>query len=64
VGIYEMLAVSPAVRGLIRPDADLAQIRSQGVKEGMYPLQIAGALKVASGQTSIEEVFRVAGPIS
>ena len=59
-----MLAVSPTVRSLIRPDADLVQIRNQGVKEGMYPLQIAGALKVGAGQTSIEEVFRVAGPVS
>jgi len=64
VGIYEMLTVSPTVRALVRPDSDISQIRMQGVKEGMYPLQIAGALKVCSGQTSIEEVFRVAGPVS
>lgn len=64
VGIYEMLMVSPAVRELIRPDSDISRIRMLAVKEGMYPLQIAGALNVCSGQTSIEEVFRVAGPVS
>ncbi|MCE5336384.1 MAG: GspE/PulE family protein, partial [Desulfobacteraceae bacterium] len=62
IGIYEMLAVSPTIRGLIRPDVDLATIRAQAVKEGMHPLNIAGALKVGAGQTSIEEIFRVAGP--
>jgi general secretion pathway protein E len=64
VGIYEMLTVSPALRNLIRPDSDISHIRMQAVKEGMYPLQIAGALKVCTGQTSVEEVFRVAGPVS
>jgi general secretion pathway protein E len=64
VGIYEMLTISPGIRDLIRPDADISTIREQAVKEGMYPLHIAGALKVCSGQTSIEEIFRVAGPMN
>ncbi len=63
VGIYEMLTITPAVRSLIRPDSDLSKIREQAVKEGMAPLHIAGALKVCSGLTSIEEIFRVAGPV-
>jgi general secretion pathway protein E len=63
VGIYEMFVLSPAVRSLIRQDCELSQIREQAVKEGLTPLNIAGALKVASGVTSIEEVFRVVGPV-
>ena len=63
VGIYEMLAMTPAIRSLIRPESDLSKIREQAVKEGMAPLHIAGALKVCSGLTSIEEIFRVAGPV-
>jgi general secretion pathway protein E len=63
VGIYEMLLLSPAVRGLIRADCELSKLREQAVKEGMTPLNIAGALKVCSGATSIEEVFRVVGPV-
>ncbi|MGC8490756.1 MAG: GspE/PulE family protein [Syntrophobacteraceae bacterium] len=63
VGTYEMLIVSPAVRGLIRSDCELSKIREQAVKEGMTPLNIAGALKVCSGATSIEEIFRVVGPV-
>jgi general secretion pathway protein E len=61
VGIYEILAISAAVRSLIRPEVDVATIREQAAKEGMHPLHIAGALKVRSGLTSIEEIFRVAG---
>jgi len=63
VGIYEMLTITPAIRSLIRPDSDLSKIREEAVKQGMAPLHIAGALKVCSGQTSIEEIFRVAAPV-
>jgi general secretion pathway protein E len=63
VGIYEMLAMTPAIRSLIRPDSDLSKIRELAIKEGMAPLHITGALKVCSGLTSIEEIFRVAGPV-
>ncbi|MDR3553546.1 MAG: GspE/PulE family protein [Syntrophobacteraceae bacterium] len=63
VGIYEMLVLSPAVRSLIRSDCELSKLREQAIREGMTPLNIAGALKVCSGTTSIEEVFRVVGPV-
>lgn len=63
VGIYEMLTISPTVRALIKPDSDISSIREQAMKEGMYPLNVAGALKIRSGLTSAEEVFRVAAPV-
>ncbi len=63
VGIYEMLTLDPAIRSLIKPDSDLSKIREQAEKHGMTPLHIAGALKVCSGLTSVEEIFRVAGPV-
>jgi general secretion pathway protein E len=62
VGIYEMLTITPAIRDLIKPDSDLSLIRALAMKERMYPLNVAGALKVRAGMTSIEEIFRVAGP--
>jgi general secretion pathway protein E len=58
-----MLSITPSIRNLIRPNSDLSKIGEQAVKEGMAPLNIAGALKVCSGVTSIEEIFRVAGPV-
>lgn len=61
MGIYEMLVLSPTLLQLIKPDADVAQIRAQAIKEGMYPLAIAGAKKICAGLTTVEEVLRVAG---
>jgi general secretion pathway protein E len=63
VGIYELLLFSPDVKRLVNEKATLAAIRDQAFKEGMMPLRISGAMKVASGLTTIEEVLKVAPPI-
>jgi len=62
VGLYEMLIMSPGLRKLIKPACDVASLREQAYKEGMKPLRISGAQKVASGLTTIEEVLKVAPP--
>ena len=41
---------------------DLSTLRKQVVKDGLRPLRLSGAGKVAKGQTTIEEVLRVAPP--
>ncbi|HQS57334.1 MAG: type II secretion system protein E [Gallionellales bacterium 35-53-114] len=64
VGIYEILLMSPALRKLVTPTTDIAPLREQASKEGMKPLRISGALKVANGLTTLEEVVRVAPPAS
>ncbi len=58
VGLYELLAVSPALRTLIGDAAALDALRAQAVRDGMRPLRLAGALKVAGGLTALEEVLR------
>jgi general secretion pathway protein E len=63
VGIYETLLCSPDVKRLVNEKADLATIRDQAFKEGMKPLRVSGAMKVAAGVTTIEEVLKVAPPI-
>ncbi|MCP5300971.1 MAG: type II/IV secretion system protein [Chromatiaceae bacterium] len=60
IGIYESLVMTPALRATIRQDCDLGQLRRQAIRDGLEPLRIAGARKVVSGATSIEEVLRVA----
>lgn len=60
-GIYEILTVTPALRDLIKQDTDIAALRAQAFKEGMYPLHISGAQKICAGLSTVEEVFRVAG---
>ncbi|MFA7243543.1 MAG: GspE/PulE family protein [Sulfuricellaceae bacterium] len=62
IGIYEMLVMSPALRRLITANCDINALREQAYKEGMKPLRINGAQKVASGLTTIEEVLKVSPP--
>jgi len=63
MGIYEMMTMTPGLRRLIQADTDLSALRQQALREGMKPLRTSGALKVALGQTSAEEVLKVAPPI-
>ena len=62
VGIYETLVFSGEMKKLVSERADIAQLREQAFKEGMKPLRISGAMKVAAGLTTIEEVLKVAPP--
>ena len=58
VGLYELLLVGDDARRAIHPTLDIAALRRQAVKEGMRPLRLSGAMKVAEGVTTIEEVLR------
>lgn len=62
-GIYEMLTITPALRKLITPETDLAALTKLAHKEGMQPLVINGAEKVAAGLTTIDELLKVAPPL-
>jgi len=62
IGIYETLVCSPGIKGVIATGADLARLREQAFKEGMKALRVSGALKVASGITTVEEVLKTAPP--
>ena len=62
-GIYEMLTITPKLRKLITPNADLAQLKLLAYQEGMQPLMVNGAEKVAAGTTTIEELLKVAPPL-
>jgi general secretion pathway protein E len=62
VGIYETLVCSGAIRETVMNGADLAKIRDQAYRDGMKALRISGAMKVAAGVTTIEEVLNNAPP--
>ena len=62
VGIYEVLRCSPTIKELLSEGGNEAKIRKVALKEGMRPLRLSGALKVAAGITTIEEVVKVAPP--
>jgi general secretion pathway protein E len=59
-GIYEVLVMSPAVQELVQAYTDTDAIQKMAMKEGMRTLRLSGAARVASGETTIEEVMRVA----
>ncbi len=61
-GLYEMLPMTSSLRKLITRDADLGKLKAQAFKEGMKPLRLSGAEKIAAGYTTIEEVLKVAPP--
>jgi general secretion pathway protein E len=64
VGIYETLLMTPELRKLVTPTADVARIREVAYHEGMKPLRISGAMKAASGTTTLNEVIKVAPPVN
>jgi general secretion pathway protein E len=57
-GLYELLNVTEAARAAIHPLPDIARLRSLALADGLRPLRMAGAIKVAEGLTTIEEVLR------
>jgi general secretion pathway protein E len=41
----------------------MAPLRRQAVTDGMRPLRLAGALRVAEGQTTMDEVLSATPPL-
>lgn len=59
IGIHEILQVDDAIRSLLIEGASTEKIEKQAVKNGMSTILEDGIFKVVTGQTSLEEVFRV-----
>jgi len=53
-----VMSISPAIRKLIMERPPLQVVRNKAIEEGMIEFRAAALLKVAQGETSIEEVFR------
>jgi type II secretory ATPase GspE/PulE/Tfp pilus assembly ATPase PilB-like protein len=58
-GVFEMLRVTPDIRQLIDERATTQAIRQKAIEGGMIEFRQSALVKVAQGQTSIEEVIRV-----
>ncbi|BAO28831.1 GspE/PulE family protein [Sulfuritalea hydrogenivorans] len=63
IGIYEIMPMSLDIKKLVAGGVELSKLREQAMREGMKPLRIAGAKKVAAGLTTIEEIIKVAPPM-
>ena len=57
-GLYELLTISEVIKACLHPAAEMPSLRRQALQDGMRPLRLAGAMKVAEGLTTIGEVLR------
>jgi general secretion pathway protein E len=57
-GLYELLELSESVRNHLHPSTDMSGLRRQAMQEGLRPLRLGGAMKVAEGVTTLDEVLR------
>ena len=64
MGLYELLSVTEAYKEKVTKEPSMEALRRQAVSDGMRPLRLAGALKVAEGVTTIEEILAVTSPLS
>ena len=63
-GIYELLTVSEAFKAQVNQAPDMDALRRQAKTDGMRPLRLAGALRVAQGVTTLAEVLTATPPIA
>ncbi|NJR72231.1 MAG: hypothetical protein HC782_04085, partial [Gammaproteobacteria bacterium] len=56
----EILIMNNELKRLVNDHADIVTITEAAYKSGMKPLRLSGAMKVAQGLTTIDEVLKVA----
>ncbi|MCY2925075.1 MAG: GspE/PulE family protein [Planctomycetota bacterium] len=59
VGLFELLPLDDEIRDIIARDASLNELRQAAKAHGMWTLMQDGLGKIASGQTTVEEVMRI-----
>ena len=64
MGLYELLVVTETFKSKVSREPVLEALRSQAVKDGMRPLRLAGAARVAEGLTTLDEVLACTPPVS
>ncbi|WP_372661561.1 GspE/PulE family protein, partial [Hydrogenophaga sp.] len=63
MGLYELLTVTEAFKEKVSREPQLDVLRKQAVADGMRPLRLAGAVRVAEGLTTMEEVLSCTPPV-
>ncbi len=64
MGLYELLVVSEAFKDKINREPNADALKRQAVSDGMRPLRLAGAMRVAEGLTVLEEVLSSTPPLT
>jgi general secretion pathway protein E len=63
MGLYELLVVTEAFKDKVSREPVLDALRRQAVQDGMRPLRLAGAARVAEGLTTMDEVLACTPPV-
>jgi general secretion pathway protein E len=64
MGLYELLVISEAFKDRVSKEPNIEALKRQAVADGMRPLRLAGALRVAEGLTVIDEVLGATPPLT
>jgi general secretion pathway protein E len=64
MGLYELLVVTEAFKEKINREPNTDALKRQAVSDGMRPLRLAGALRVAEGLTVLEEILTSTPPLT
>ena len=64
MGLYELLVVSEAFKEKINREPNADALKRQAISDGMRPLRLAGALRVAEGLTVLQEVLSATPPLT
>ena len=64
MGLYELLTVTEAFKDKVNHEPRMETLRRQGVTDGMRPLRLAGAARVAEGLTTLDEVLATTPPVN
>ncbi len=64
MGLYELLTVTEAFKDKVSREPQMEALRRQAVADGMRPLRLAGAARVAEGQTTLDEVLACTPPVT
>lgn len=63
-GLYELLVVSEAFKEKVNREPNTDALKRQAIADGMRPLRLAGALRVADGLTVLDEVLSATPPLT
>ena len=64
MGLYELLVISEAFKERVIREPSIDALKRQAVTDGMRPLRLAGALRIAEGLTVLDEVLSSTPPLS
>ncbi len=58
-GLHEILLMDDEIRSMVMKNTESGKIKRRAMEKGLITLREAGAIKVLSGETTVEEVLRV-----